>query len=97
MQHIVASYALGPGDASLCVMPLFHVHGLIASALSTFRSGGTVVVPARFDPLGFWPLVATHGATWYSAVPTIHQLLLARSREGETPAGGGVAALHPLL
>ncbi|HEX2513231.1 MAG TPA: acyl--CoA ligase, partial [Chloroflexota bacterium] len=87
VQHIVAGYDLSPEDVSLCVMPLFHVHGLIASALSTFRSGGTVVVPARFDPLGFWPLVATYGATWYSAVPTIHQLLLARSREGETPPG----------
>ena len=55
VQHIVATYALGPEDVSLCVMPLFHVHGLIASALSTLPLGGTVVVPARFDPLGFWP------------------------------------------
>ena len=85
--HIVASYDLSGDDVSLCVMPLFHVHGLIASSLSTFRSGGTVVVPTRFDPLGFWPVAAAHRATWYSAVPTIHQLLLARSRSGERPAG----------
>jgi acyl-CoA synthetase (AMP-forming)/AMP-acid ligase II len=60
-------------------MPLFHVHGLLASTLSTLRSGGTVVVPPRFNPLGFWPLLASQHVTWYSAVPTIHQLVLARA------------------
>jgi acyl-CoA synthetase (AMP-forming)/AMP-acid ligase II len=87
VENIVATYALSPRDVSMCVMPLFHVHGLLASTLATFSSGGTVVAPPRFDPLGFWPLAREHGATWYSAVPTIHQLLLARSREGERPVG----------
>ncbi|HEX2171735.1 MAG TPA: acyl--CoA ligase [Dehalococcoidia bacterium] len=87
VDNIIATYQLGPEDVSLCVMPLFHVHGLVASTLAAFGSGGTVVVPARFNPLGFWPIVRDHRATWYSAVPTIHQLLLARSRVGERPAG----------
>ena len=76
--NVVETYELAPGDVSLCVMPLFHVHGLVASALATFASGGTVVVPPAFSPFSFWRLVRTHGVTWYSAVPTIHQLLLAR-------------------
>ncbi len=87
VENIVATYVLTPSDVSLCVMPLFHVHGLLASTLSTLRTGGTVVVPARFNPLGFWPVARKHGATWYSAVPTIHQLLVARSRDGERPEG----------
>jgi acyl-CoA synthetase (AMP-forming)/AMP-acid ligase II len=87
IDNIVATYQLTADDVSMCVMPLFHVHGLMASTMSTFRSGGTLVVPAKFDPLNFWPVVDAHHATWYSAVPTIHQLLLARSREGERPAG----------
>ncbi len=41
--NIVATYELSPEDVSLCIMPLFHVHGLVASALATFASGGTVV------------------------------------------------------
>ena len=65
----------------MCVMPLFHVHGLVASVLSTFLSGGTVVVPAKFSPLSFWRFVRDSRATWYSAVPTIHQLLLTRAGE----------------
>jgi acyl-CoA synthetase (AMP-forming)/AMP-acid ligase II/CBS domain-containing protein len=79
--HIVRTYGLGPSDVTLCVMPLFHIHGLVASVLSTLASGGTVVVPGRFNPLGFRRLVKTQRATWYTAVPSIHQLVLARSSD----------------
>ena len=60
VQNIVRTYRLSPNDVSLCVMPLFHVHGLVASTLSTLGSGGTVVVPSGFNPLRFWPLVDEH-------------------------------------
>ena len=87
-RNVARSYALSPADVSLCVMPLFHVHGLVASTLATLASGGTVVVPSRFNPLGFWRVAETLGATWYSAVPTLHQLLLARAEAGAPrPAG----------
>jgi acyl-CoA synthetase (AMP-forming)/AMP-acid ligase II len=68
-------------------MPLFHVHGLVASTLATLSTGGTVVVPAKFTPLSFWRIARDYGATWYSAVPTIHQLLLARADRAAPPAG----------
>jgi acyl-CoA synthetase (AMP-forming)/AMP-acid ligase II len=83
MRNIVETYALSKQDVSLCVMPLFHVHGLIASTLSTLQSGGTVVVPPRFNPLGFWPLVEKFNVTWFSAVPSMHQALLARSKNNQ--------------
>lgn len=87
-RNVVRTYALGPEDVSLCVMPLFHVHGLVASTLATLASGGTVVVPPRFNPLSFWRIVRDHRVTWYSAVPTMHQLLLARVGSGSgRPAG----------
>ena len=86
VDNIASTYLLSPEDVAMCVMPLFHIHGLMASTMATLRSGGRVVVPARFDPLTFWPTIAEHGATWYSAVPTIHQMLLLRNR-GERPAG----------
>src|SRR5258707_9975203 len=85
-QNIVAHYILSPDDVALCVMPLFHVHGLVASTLSTLLSGGTVAVPNKFNPLSFWRTVRDTKATWYSAVPTIHNLLLSRAGE-ERPAG----------
>ena len=86
--NIAATYQLGPGDVSLCAMPLFHVHGLLASALSTLATGGTLVVPSPFNPLGFWAVVREHRPTWYSAVPTIHRMVLARARE-QRPEGAG--------
>src|SRR5437016_855882 len=80
--NVARSYALAPDDVSLCAMPLFHVHGLVASTLATLSTGGVVVVPERFNPLSFWRVAHEHGATWYSAVPTLHQLLLARAAAG---------------
>jgi acyl-CoA synthetase (AMP-forming)/AMP-acid ligase II len=84
--NIVATYALTPEDVSMCIMPLFHVHGLVASALATFASGGTVVAPERFSPLGFWPLMQAFRPTWFTASPTPHQLVLARL-QSDKPAG----------
>jgi acyl-CoA synthetase (AMP-forming)/AMP-acid ligase II len=81
--NIVETYQLTPDDVALCVMPLFHVHGLVASTLATLATGGTVVVPPKFNPLSFWRTVRDHRVTWYSAVPTMHQLLLARAGGGE--------------
>jgi acyl-CoA synthetase (AMP-forming)/AMP-acid ligase II len=82
----VAHYALTGNDVALCVMPLFHVHGLVASTLSTLLSGGAVAVPGKFNALSFWRTVRDTNATWYSAVPTIHNLLLSRAGD-ERPAG----------
>src|SRR5438552_2853562 len=84
--NVANTYQLTGEDVSLCVMPLFHVHGLVASTLATFATGGTVVVPPKFNPLSFWSMVRDHRATWYSAVPTIHQVLLSRAR-GARPSG----------
>ncbi|MFN2578678.1 MAG: acyl--CoA ligase [Pyrinomonadaceae bacterium] len=85
-RNVANTYQLTEEDVSLCVMPLFHVHGLVASTLATFATGGTVVVPSKFNPLSFWSTVREQRATWYSAVPTIHQVLLSRAR-GARPAG----------
>src|SRR5262249_46460947 len=57
IRNIAATYQLTPADASLIVMPLFHVHGLLGATLSTLHTGGTVVVPARFSASSFWPHV----------------------------------------
>jgi acyl-CoA synthetase (AMP-forming)/AMP-acid ligase II len=87
-RNVARTYALTAADVSLCVMPLFHVHGLVASTMATLATGGTVVVPAKFNPLSFWRVARDYGATWYSAVPTLHQLLLARAEPGAAkPAG----------
>jgi acyl-CoA synthetase (AMP-forming)/AMP-acid ligase II len=85
---VVATYGLTGDDASHCVMPLFHVHGLVASTLATLASGGSVIAPRRFSASTFWDDSAAHGATWYSAVPTIHRILLSRAEDGASDHAG---------
>lgn len=85
MRNIAETYRLTPEDRSLLVMPLFHVHGLVGVALSTLCSGGTLIVPPRFSASGFWQDQQQYGATWYSAVPTIHDVLLARADQDGAP------------
>ena len=82
-QNIIGTYQLSEGDRALCIMPLFHVHGLVASMLSTLASGGTVICPRGFNAIEFWRLLSTFKPTWYSAVPTMHQLLLARASRNQ--------------
>ena len=67
-------------------MPLFHVHGLIGVALSSLFSGGTIVIPERFSASTFWHDRLEHNATWFSAVPTIHQILLMRANDDNAPS-----------
>ena len=83
---IAAHYALGPSDVSFCVMPLFHVHGLVASTFAALAGGGSVIVPRRFTPRGFWAQARDCGATWLSAGPTLHQMILDRADEAGPPA-----------
>jgi acyl-CoA synthetase (AMP-forming)/AMP-acid ligase II len=81
VHDVIATYGLGPHDATVAVMPLFHGHGLIAALLSSLASGGTVLLPARgrFSAHTFADDLHAVGATWFTAVPTIHQILLERA------------------
>uniref|UniRef100_A0A0C9S2P7 TSA: Wollemia nobilis Ref_Wollemi_Transcript_18745_2346 transcribed RNA sequence n=1 Tax=Wollemia nobilis TaxID=56998 RepID=A0A0C9S2P7_9CONI len=79
-QHIRDTYELSSLDTTVVILPLFHVHGLMAALLSSLVAGATVALPAagRFSASAFWSDMRSHGATWYTAVPTIHQILLDR-------------------
>jgi acyl-CoA synthetase (AMP-forming)/AMP-acid ligase II len=82
---IAAHYQLGPEDVSFSVMPLFHIHGLVASTFAALRGGGAVITPRRFTPHRFWPQAREQGATWLSAGPTLHQMILDRVDEPGPP------------
>ncbi|KAK8056877.1 hypothetical protein PG993_002104, partial [Apiospora rasikravindrae] len=76
MENIRGTYKLTAEDRTMLVMPLFHVHGLMCALLSPLSTGGSVVVPTRFSASEFWTDFVEHKANWYTAVPTIHQILL---------------------
>ncbi|KAF7724551.1 hypothetical protein EC973_000928 [Apophysomyces ossiformis] len=85
MKNIIRTYELSPQDRTMLVMPLFHVHGLVCGLLSTLLSGGVAVIPPKFSASRFWPDFITNGCTWYTAVPTIHQILLRNPPEKVPP------------
>ena len=78
VDNILATLPLTSEDRTICVMPLFHIHGIVACVLTTLCSGGTLVIPScgKFSASRFFSAIQETGCTWFTAVPTIHQILL---------------------
>jgi acyl-CoA synthetase (AMP-forming)/AMP-acid ligase II len=86
-RNIGASLALKPQDRCLNVMPLFHIHGLVAAVSATLASGGSVWCAPGFDALKFFGWMREARPSWYTAVPTMHQAILSRAgRNADTIA-----------
>src|ERR1700679_2809241 len=77
--HIGGTLALREGDVCLNIMPLFHIHGLIAATLSSIAAGASVVCTPGFNALKFFSWFEEANPTWYTAVPTMHQAILTRA------------------
>jgi acyl-CoA synthetase (AMP-forming)/AMP-acid ligase II len=90
-QNIKSALALTPADRCLNVMPLFHIHGLIAALTASLSAGASIWCATGFDALKFFSWMKDAKPTWYTAVPTMHQALLARA-----PRNADVIAAHPL-
>ncbi len=78
-RNIARSLELTAEDRCLNVMPLFHIHGLLAAVSSTLASGGSIACSPGFDALKFFGWLSETRPTWYTAVPTMHQAILARA------------------
>ena len=77
--HIGRTLSLTADDVCLNIMPLFHIHGLIAATLSSMAAGGSVICTPGFNALKFFGWFAEANPTWYTAVPTMHQAILSRA------------------
>lgn len=78
-EHIKASLALTHADRCLNVMPLFHIHGLIAAVTASLAAGASIWCAPGFDALRFFGWMKDAQPTWYTAVPTMHQAILSRA------------------
>jgi acyl-CoA synthetase (AMP-forming)/AMP-acid ligase II len=86
-RHIRKALAFTPADRGLNIMPLFHIHGLIAGVLAPLSAGSEVFCSPGFDALKFFGWMDECHPTWYTAVPTMHQAILTRAgRNKETIA-----------
>jgi acyl-CoA synthetase (AMP-forming)/AMP-acid ligase II len=81
--HIKATLALTSADSCLNIMPLFHIHGLIAAVLSSLAAGASITCTPGFNALKFFSWLDDHKPSWYTAVPTMHQAILARAPRNE--------------
>ncbi len=77
--NIAESLKLTQSDVGLNIMPLFHIHGLIAAILSSMAKGACVYCTPGFDALKVYGWFEDCAPTWYTAVPTMHQAILARA------------------
>jgi len=86
--HMAAAFGLSTEDRCLNVMPLFHIHGLIGAVLSSLAAGGSVFCTPGFYAPQFFGWLKESRSTWYTAVPTMHQAIVAQSeRHPESAAG----------
>ncbi|MDW3221710.1 MAG: acyl--CoA ligase [Paracoccaceae bacterium] len=79
-EHIRASLELAPEDRCMNVMPLFHIHGLIAAVTASLAAGASIWCAPGFDALRFFGWMKEAKPTWYTAVPTMHQAILTRAK-----------------
>ncbi|MEX2453144.1 MAG: acyl--CoA ligase [Rhodospirillaceae bacterium] len=86
-RHIGASLRLVPKDRCMNIMPLFHIHGLIAAVLSSLAAGASVHCAPGFNAMRVFAWLDEIEPSWYTAVPTMHQTIVARaSRNPESVA-----------
>ena len=82
-RHISAALALTPEDRCLNVMPLFHIHGLIAALTASLSAGASVWCAPGFDAMKFFGWMRDARPSWYTAVPTMHQAILSRAARNQ--------------
>ena len=90
-RNVAASLLLSRADRCLNVMPLFHIHGLVAGALASLSAGASVICTAGFDGDSFFGWLNDLRPSWYTAVPTIHQEIVRRA-----PPAGRIVGCHQL-
>ena len=79
-ENISKSLNLSKNDHCLNIMPLFHIHGLIAILASSMKAGASVCASNGFNAIKFLDIAKSEKITWYSGVPTMHQAILLRAR-----------------
>jgi acyl-CoA synthetase (AMP-forming)/AMP-acid ligase II len=80
-ENVGCALQLTAADRCLNIMPLFHIHGLVAALLSTLAAGASVICTPGFDAPNFFAWLADTRPTWYTAVPSMHQAILNRAGE----------------
>ena len=87
-ENISESLSLSEQDICMNIMPLFHIHGLIAAVTASIGAGGSVWCTPGFDALKFFRWLDDVSPSWFTAVPTMHQAILGRSERNKNIIDG---------
>lgn len=85
-RNVSLHLGLGPRDRCLNIMPLFHIHGLVAGLLASLHAGSSVICAPGFHQVRFFEWLRELDPTWTTAVPTMYQSILERARRDPTLA-----------
>lgn len=88
--HIREGHELTEKDRVLCLLPLFHINGLVVTLITPLLAGISVVMPPKFSASRFWNWIAEYKVTWFSAVPTILSIILSK----DIPEGLDLSSLR---
>ena len=75
-ENVKISHELKPKDKALCVLPLYHINGLIVTVIGPLVSQSSLVICEKFSVTNFWKYISKFKCTWFSVVPTIISSLL---------------------
>lgn len=90
-RQIAATLQFTAADVGLNIMPLFHIHGLMAGLLAPLSAGSQVFCTPGFNALRYFKWMDEAHPTWYTAVPTMHLAIASRGKHNSE-----VLARHPL-
>lgn len=80
-EHIFLAHEIHSEDIALCILPLFHINGLVITLITPLFAGIKTIMPEKFSASMFWKWIDKYRVTWFSAVPTIFSIILSKETD----------------
>ena len=93
-ENVILAHELSAQDRALCVLPIYHINGAVVTVMAPLLSGGSVIMPRRFQASRFWHWLAEYQGSWCSVVPTIINYLLERAGQEPYTFGDDARLAH---
>jgi long-chain acyl-CoA synthetase len=82
-QGIAQWQGITGGQRLMCVLPIHHVNGIVATLITPLLAGGSVVLNRAYTSHHFWERIARESVQIVSVVPTLLQFALEYAEQQE--------------
>lgn len=79
--NIASAHEFTEDDITVCILPFFHINGLVITLITPMTVGMKVIIPVKFSASKFWDWIEKYKVTWFSGVPTIYSILLSKEKD----------------